>query len=298
MKLSLSELVHAGVWNGIPENYYDFLMAEWAAHGVTRLIFCSTEMARGVREPEFGTAFIKRAAEHGLRWSDGHVPWNPEWALNTPEPYRETMIRNNTRALELAAEAGCTTLTIHIGDIVCLEDTYLPLGQARDLLDDALERLIPVAERSRVVLCIENIMAPTDTPAELIRCFERFQSPFFGCCYDSGHDNLMAARPGKEPHQLNSWTTKLWRGKPQLNPDDALATLLPHIVTCHLHDNNGLEDQHLPPGQGTVDWPRTLDLLSRAPRLISVQNELSFTRKPGVSIPAAIEAFRRIGFEE
>ena len=30
--------------------------------------------------------------------------------------------------------------------------------------------------------------------------------------------------------------------------------------------------------------------------LISVQNELSFVRKPGVSIPAALEAFRKIGF--
>ena len=296
--MKLSELVHCGVWNGIPDALYDFLLAEWADHGVSRLIFCASEMARALHEPEFGPALIKRAEAHGIRWADGHVPWTPEWALNTPEPHRDTMIQNNTRALELAAEAGCATLTIHIGDRVCLAESYLPIEQTLPLLDDALERLIPVAERCRVVLCIENIMAPTDTPEQLIRCFDRFQSPYFGCCYDSGHENLMAAKPGKEPHQLNSWTQKLWRGKPQLNPSDALATLLPHIVTCHLHDNNGLEDQHLPPGQGTVDWQRTLDMLSRAPRLISVQNELSFARKPGVSIPAALEAFRKIGFTD
>ena len=63
-------------------------------------------MARALREPEFGPALIKRAEAHGIRWADGHVPWNPEWALNTPEPYRDTMIQNNTRALELAAEVG------------------------------------------------------------------------------------------------------------------------------------------------------------------------------------------------
>ncbi|NLG36039.1 MAG: sugar phosphate isomerase/epimerase [Lentisphaerae bacterium] len=296
--MKLSELVHCGVWNGIPDALYDFLLAEWADHGVSRLIFCASEMARAVREPEFGPALIKRAEAHGIRWADGHVPWTPEWALNTPEPHRDTMIQNNTRALELAAEAGCATLTIHVGDNVCREQSYLPIEQTHPLLDDALDRLVPVAERCCVVLCIENIMAPTDTPEQLLRCFVRFQSPCFGCCYDSGHANLMAAQPGKEPHQLNSWTQNLWRGEPQLNPSDALTTLLPHIVTCHLHDNNGLEDQHLPPGQGTVDWQRTLDMLSRAPRLISVQNELSFARKPGVSIPAALESFRKIGFTD
>ena len=208
------------------------------------------------------------------------------------------MLQNNTRALELAAEAGCATLTIHVGDNVCREPSYLPIEQTHPLLDDALARLIPVAEHCRVVLCIENIIAPTDTPEALLRCFARFQSPYFGCCFDSGHANVMATQPGKEPHHLNGWIQQLWRGNPLLNPSDALATLLPHVVTCHLHDNNGRDDSHLPPGQGTIDWKRTIGMLARAPRLISVQDELSFARKPGVSIPAALEAFRIIGFTD
>ena len=37
--------------------------------------------------------------------------------------------------------------------------------------------------------------------------------------------------------------------------------LQPRIRSTHVHDNNGTDDSHLFPGQGTVDWVRTMDLL-------------------------------------
>ena len=50
--------------------------------------------------------------------------------------------------------------------------------------------------------------------------------------------------------------------------------MLPHVVNCHLHDNNGLTDQHLNRGAGTVDWPKVLSLLKTAPRLKVIQSEV------------------------
>jgi sugar phosphate isomerase/epimerase len=35
-----------------------------------------------------------------------------------------------------------------------------------------------------------------------------------------------------------------------------------HSRSTHLHDNDGREDQHLFPGQGTIDWGRAMELLS------------------------------------
>ena len=39
---------------------------------------------------------------------------------------------------------------------------------------------------------------------------------------------------------------------------DAIETCSGHIVATHLHDNRGKRDEHLVPGQGTIDWEGAL----------------------------------------
>ena len=35
----------------------------------------------------------------------------------------------------------------------------------------------------------------------------------------------------------------------------AIATLGRRIASVHVHDNHGVKDEHLWPGDGTIDWP-------------------------------------------
>jgi sugar phosphate isomerase/epimerase len=42
---------------------------------------------------------------------------------------------------------------------------------------------------------------------------------------------------------------------------EAVGTLGKRIAELHVHDNHGLKDQHLWPGDGTIDWPATLETL-------------------------------------
>ena len=35
---------------------------------------------------------------------------------------------------------------------------------------------------------------------------------------------------------------------------EAIATLGARIISVHTHDNHGLKDEHLWPGDGTIDW--------------------------------------------
>jgi sugar phosphate isomerase/epimerase len=37
------------------------------------------------------------------------------------------------------------------------------------------------------------------------------------------------------------------------------------VRSTHIHDNNGEDDQHLFPGQGTIDWSRAMQLLAAHP---------------------------------
>lgn len=297
MRMTFKNLTDLAAFNDIPEYYHNLIFEEWRSHGTDKLVFTVAMMEKAVQEQDFFERFVKKAANHGITFTDAHVPWYQVWALNTPPEHKEEMLKNNKRALDLCGACGAKTLTIHVGDNIC-RNTDLDRQQAHDWLDSTLDELIPVAEKNKVVLCIENIIAPTDQPDELIRCFKKFPSPYFGCCYDSGHANVMENFPGKDPQQLCSWIKDtLWNGKPQYYNGDTISDLLPYIVTCHLHDNNGYEDQHLPPGKGTIKWDRVLSLLEQAPRLLTVQSEVNALSNGGTSISGIHDAFRKVGFQ-
>ena len=41
---------------------------------------------------------------------------------------------------------------------------------------------------------------------------------------------------------------------------------MPLIRSVHVHDNHGMKDEHLWPGEGTIDFRRTMELLRTAPQ--------------------------------
>jgi sugar phosphate isomerase/epimerase len=43
---------------------------------------------------------------------------------------------------------------------------------------------------------------------------------------------------------------------------DAIAALRNRIVSLHVHDNHGTKDEHLWPGDGSIDWQDTTKRLS------------------------------------
>ena len=50
--------------------------------------------------------------------------------------------------------------------------------------------------------------------------------------------------------------------------------MLPEIVNCHLHDNDGSTDAHRIPGNGTLNWNKVIPLLKSAPKLQVIQCEV------------------------
>ncbi|MEI3001605.1 MAG: sugar phosphate isomerase/epimerase [Victivallis sp.] len=219
---------------------------------------------------------LSLCSRFGMRFDGAHAPWGNAWDLNeTDSDARKLMLRNQKRMIEAAGEAGAGSIVIHIGDSICKRADAPPVPVLRDLAVAALEELLPAAEKAGVTVAIENIIAPTDTIGELLAIFERIDSPYLGCCYDSGHENVMTATPGKRPDMLCEYIRDtLWHGKPQLQ-ERILERLTPHIVCCHLHDNDGLNDAHTLPGLGTIDWAEKIPLLRQSPRLMSVQNEMN-----------------------
>ena len=146
-----------------------------------------------------------------------------------------------------------------------------------------MEELLPVAERYGVTICIENIWFPTNTFDELIGHYKYFNSPYLGMCYDAGHANLVRS-VSNDPEQAVNIAFGQLKMPPQWD-FEVLEKMLPYIVNCHLHDNDGMRDRHWTPFNGNIDWEKTMKLLAKAPNLRCLQNEVIL---PGRDVNSSI----------
>lgn len=94
-------------------------------------------------------------------------------------------------------------------------------------------------------IALENIFE--EEPSTLRQVLERIDDPLVGHCFDSGHFNMFATV------SLQEW----------------FAVLGERIVESHLHDNHGQADEHLPVGEGDIDFALVTDLLKQyAPQAV------------------------------
>ncbi len=241
----------------------------FAELGLTRLSLTGRQSLLCLENPAYLEFLIREQQRNGIIHLNAHAPFGEQFDLNCTETYQRTMLETQCRLLGCCARLGVDTITFHVGTT----DSGLPLQQLRSLTCRALEQLLPEAEKLGLTLLLENTFFPTDTPAELLGYLQRFPTPTLGICFDAGHANVMDATPGKRSDQLIGWIRKRWTPEVRFEID-TLARLLPHVVSCHLHDNSGFDDEHRLPGDGTIDWPRLFSRLEHgAPRLRSVQNE-------------------------
>jgi sugar phosphate isomerase/epimerase len=92
--------------------------------------------------------------------------------------------------------------------------------------------LVSQAEDTGVTIALENTLRPD----YLDFIFSRVQSPNLGFCYDSSHDFLEGQSKGAI---LKKWGSLL--------------------KATHISDARGKSDDHLPIGEGTIDWKSLLD---------------------------------------
>ena len=100
------------------------------------------------------------------------------------------------------------------------------------------QELLPRAKEIGCIIAVENIFEKE--PSTLLGLMEAIDDPCFRHCFDVGHWNMFTTA------SIESW----------------LAELGPYIAECHLHDNHGHSDEHLPLGEGLIDFHKVLKLLN------------------------------------
>ena len=267
-------LSHFFPWKKINDDFVTNILCEFADNVAESVVLTDEWGKRLVKEPGFYTTLLGWLRESGMKIFECHGLWSIAYDLNiTDRPRRRAMIEEHKLCMEYAADLGCRTYVMHIGAFDCYyKDTTLE--EMRRLAVESLEKLIPAAEKLGIIIAIENSFEPSNTPDEVLYFLNYFNTPVLGCCFDTGHANIMAKTPGKDPAKYASYMNVCWKNG-VVEEADAFGKLAPHIVTCHLHDNDGYGDAHNLPGTGTIDWKTLIPALKNCPRIVSMQNETS-----------------------
>jgi sugar phosphate isomerase/epimerase len=146
------------------------------------------------------------------------------------------------RALEAAEQIPFKHLIVHLGE---REDTWSQ--RTIDYALTALEHLGAFARALGVKLLVENLTNDVTTPEHLVTILELGHLDNVGICLDLGHAHITIGIP------------------------EAVTVLGERIVSLHVHDNHGAKDEHLWPGDGSIDWQdtaRRLQALAKPPAAV------------------------------
>ena len=267
------------------------IMQEFAANGAKHLVLSNPLISQIMADANLPKKLKKEMSDAGLTFVDAHSPFQGVYDPIYPDPaYRPQMIRRQQLCLQICQEMGVDTYTIHVGNDFHYPD--IPLSKHIDNIAAALDEILPVAEETGVTVGIENIWIRSNVSPVLIELKKRFPTPYLGLCFDAGHAHLMEEGYKFEENAVAPG----WRmvGCEPVWQQNILEEMLPDVINCHLHDNNGQWDDHLLPGQGTIDWKRIVTLLKKAPRLKNIQSEVALG-KNNISIRSLVEKFNELG---
>ena len=171
-------------------------------------------------------------------------------------------------AMETAEQIPFRNMVIHLGDKY---DEWSP--RTADYAFTALEHLGAFARPLGVRLLVENLPSEPTTPEHLIEVLQAGHLDSIGVCLDLGHAHMTVGVPA------------------------AIAILGSRIVQVHAHDNHGEKDEHLWPGDGTIDWPATIAAINAlsAPPAIVLELSSKLDVEPAELPERVRRAFEMIG---
>lgn len=162
------------------------------------------------------------------------------------------------------------TLVLHTGysrdvEAFQLEQTWF--RTARDYWQKEIERYSAIG----VQVVLENLLEPT--PDAMAQLASAVDNDHFGLCIDVGHVNVFS----------------------EVSPSSWVETFGDHLKHIHLHDNHGQRDEHLPVGQGTIDFDAFFQTLRRVVPNVTVSLEVE--AKPETKRQNMSEVLSRFGPE-
>ncbi len=154
--------------------------------------------------------------------------------------------------LQIAAELGALNVVFHANYLhVIRQNAYLKDWTERQV--DFWGEIALRAQAMGVVIAVENMWEPN--PDVIMEVLDQVNSPHVSACLDVGHAHLYSS--------------------PDISFADWLERLKHRLVHCHINNNRGTSDDHLPLDAegGIVDYRAVIPLLRALPHqpLISLE---------------------------
>jgi len=214
-------------------------------------------------------------ADNHLQLNSLHAPTSRDLSVNREggSPLSVTEVER-VRRIEAMDELK---RVIDVAEILPFSRMILHMGGSRETADprkrdaafSSLEHLTLHARHAGVTICVENTNSEMGEPAYLRSFIDETRLTGLRINFDIGHAHLAE---GPEAERI----TKSFEPVREL------------IASVHLHDNHGEKDEHLPPYNGSIDWPAALKLLCSAP-VGDLPLTLELKEKTGPDAPSLTE---------
>jgi len=227
--------------------------------------------------------YADAAKKHGVGFGQAHAPF-PSYVHEAPKT-NAYVLNAIKKVMMLLGEVGCPWLVVHpafnaYSDRLSAEEEW-------KINEEMYSELIPVIKETGVKVATENMFSSYKRKIiEAVMSDFNFAASFvdhmneiageklFGFCLDVGHATLLHRDQRK-----------------------VINTMGERITVLHLHDNDGVSDQHLFPYEGITDW----DAVCAGLKDIGYKGTLSFetfnaiaTRADGLA-PELLKLLASIG---
>jgi len=223
------------VFNQQPEDLFEYA----SSHGLHHIEINLSQEILALKT--FNTDRINKlhnlAQDHSIQLSF-HIPYY----INIAEILiylRRSNIKYLLRCIDVASKLRTTHITLHMGSFYWFPVEQWMRKKALKRFAKNLGKILNVCEDKNVVIALENVSPiPAGSDYYLLGdnvddfkfIFSSIDSNCIRFCLDTGHANMGEG----VLEYINNFHDKL---------------------SCiHYHDNNGLNDEHLPVGKGKVPW--------------------------------------------
>lgn len=214
-------------------------LAQVAAYGFECVEVFATRSHFDYRDDAAVDQLGEWLADTGLTLHGVHAPitesfgagdvWAPGFSNAVQDQARrEAAVRETEAALQIAKRIPFDVLVVHLGTPAAKNS---PGDNVRSAALRSAQEICRLAEPLGVRVALEVIPNPLSDAASLVRMLEDdIEARHVGICLDFGHAHLMG------------------------DVVDAIETTAEHLITTHVHDNRGRDDEHLVPFLGSIDW--------------------------------------------
>ena len=216
----------------------------------------------------FRTSGVPLHSVHSPMYTDyemGRTGTPPVNIAATDRAQRVEAMDEIKRALELAEQIPFRFLVQHIGTG---DESFSE--KKLEAAMTSVEHLRAFAKPLGVRILLENIPNELSTPDRLVEFIQITHFDDIGICFDVGHAHIMST------------------------VDQAFETMKAHIRSTHVHDNGKDRDSHLWPGNGSIDWKQTMELLRSAPHTPPLLFEIEADEKVN-PVEKMKETFEKFG---